>query len=209
MGTGMQRMQFEQQRSPQPIDPNLIAQNISQETQGLPPVENQQQLQGILNTLQSTYPTSTQQTTVQPSSQPPQKQIFNALFPTAGHKITSMFGNRPAPMPGASTYHQGIDIAGQLNSPINSAMTGLVQKIGMDKASGNYAKILGDDGRTYTYAHANKFTVPQGSRVNAGQPIGFMGSTGISTAPHLHFAVSENGKYIDPMTLYKGLFGGK
>ena len=184
---GQQRADFEAQREQQiqaPLQNNL--QRLTQLTQQIP----------------------IQQPTAQPVAQSPQR-LLQAVFPTASQNITSQFGNRTQPMPGASTFHQGIDIGGQANDQLRAVMPGKILQVGNNSGLGNYMKMLGDNGMTFTYGHANNFNVKPGQQVTAGQPIGAMGSTGISTGNHLHFMASQDGKYFNPMDLFKQKFGGQ
>lgn len=133
--------------------------------------------------------------------------LTNAVFPTIGHNITSGFGVRQAPTAGASTYHQGIDIAGKVGNPLYAALSGVIQQVGNNKGMGNFLKMLADNGDTFTYGHANAFGVKPGQRVNAGDILGQLGNSGVSTGPHLHFMSSKNGAYFNPMDLFKKRLG--
>ncbi len=171
------------------------------------PIEENQSNNGIFPVMGQTeekpnIPTSSfsHNTTPSPETLTP---LVTALFPTLSRKITSPYGKRTAPKAGASTFHQGIDIGGSIGDKLMSALSGTIQKVGYDKLLGNYAKILADNGMTLTYGHANGFNVKPGQKIKAGGIIGTLGSTGNSTGPHLHFGVSQNGAYIDPMTLFK------
>ena len=112
--------------------------------------------------------------------------------------VTSPFGNREAPTAGASTYHQGIDLAGPQGTPIYAARGGTVTTAGFGSAAGNYVSINHGDGFSSIYMHMTHFVVSKGTKVSQGQLIGYMGSTGVSTGSHLHFGISYNGKYVNP-----------
>lgn len=114
-------------------------------------------------------------------------------------QITSTFGYRNAPTAGASSYHQGLDIAVPANSDIAAADGGKVSSVGYDSARGYYVKIYHGNGRYTTYAHLNGYYVQKGQAVGKGETIALAGSTGISTGPHLHFEVIENGVNVDPL----------
>ena len=120
---------------------------------------------------------------------------FNA--PVTG-TVTSTFGYRDAPTAGASTYHQGIDIAAPEGTVVGAADGGKVSSVGYSKTKGNYVTIYHGNGRYTEYLHLWGYNVQKGDAVLPGQEIGKVGSTGVSTGPHLHFAVKESGTYVDP-----------
>lgn len=95
--------------------------------------------------------------------------------------------------------HPGIDIAAALNSEVHSAGAGVVVTAGKDEVYGNYIVLDHGGGLQTVYGHMNKFLVKQGDQVGRRQRIGFSGSTGRSTASHLHFEVRRNGEFLDPM----------
>ena len=124
------------------------------------------------------------------------------VWPTdPGWKIVSPFGPRKAPKPGASTFHQGIDISGlPKDSPIYAIQDGIVSDVGRNSSMGNYIKVDHGNGYESVYMHMNKHMsgLSKGDSVKAGQQIGYMGTTGISTGVHLHLGIKYNGKYVDP-----------
>jgi len=125
--------------------------------------------------------------------------------PVDNYSVSSRFGPRRAPTAGASTNHQGIDLAAPLNTPVRAAKGGRVS-ISKDEASGygKWIEITHDDGTKSRYAHLNSRGVQVGARVQAGQVIGKMGSTGTSTGSHLHFEViNANGKKVNPESVMK------
>ncbi len=112
--------------------------------------------------------------------------------------ITSGFGRRSSPTRGASTYHKGIDIAVSYGTAIVAAGSGTVLTAGYNSAMGNYI-VINHGGGLYTYyEHCSRFAVKQGASVAKGQVIAYVGSTGVSTGPHLHFGVYLNGSYVNP-----------
>lgn len=116
------------------------------------------------------------------------------------YKVTSGFGPRKAPTAGASTNHQGIDLAAPLNTPILAAKAGTVT-ISKDERTGygKWIEIKHDDGTKTRYGHLNSRAVQVGAKVAAGQEVGKMGSTGTSTGSHLHFEViNAQGQKVDP-----------
>lgn len=114
-------------------------------------------------------------------------------------RISSGFGYRSSPTAGASTYHKGIDIAVSSGTPILAAAEGEVVTASYSASAGNYV-MVSHGNRLYTvYMHCSRLAVKVGDAVVKGQVIAYVGSTGISTGAHLHFGVSKNGAYVDPM----------
>lgn len=120
------------------------------------------------------------------------------LVPCSYTLLSSPFGNREPPTSGASSYHQGVDLAGPEGTPIYASRTGVVTAATYGSAAGYYVSINHGDGYSSIYMHMTRFVVKKGAAVSAGQLIGYMGSTGVSTGPHLHFGISYNGKYVNP-----------
>ena len=113
-------------------------------------------------------------------------------------KLTSAFGYRDAPTAGASTYHQGVDLAGAEGTPIYASRAGTVTTATFGKSAGYYVTINHGDGFSSVYMHMTHYVVSKGTKVSQGQVIGYMGSTGVSTGNHLHFGISYNGSYVNP-----------
>lgn len=120
-------------------------------------------------------------------------------WPCSSHRITSYFGKRNSPTAGASTYHKGIDIGASSGSAIYAAASGTVVTAGYSSSAGNYVTISHGNGISTTYMHCSALYVSAGDSVSQGQTIAAVGSTGISTGPHLHFAVIVNGSYQNPL----------
>ena len=120
------------------------------------------------------------------------------LVPCSYTLLSSPFGYRDQPTAGASTYHQGVDLAGPQGTPIYASRTGVVTTATYSKSGGYYVSINHGDGYSSIYMHMTNYVVKSGQAVSAGQLIGYMGSTGISTGPHLHFAITYNGSYVNP-----------
>jgi murein DD-endopeptidase MepM/ murein hydrolase activator NlpD len=115
-------------------------------------------------------------------------------------RISSGFGSRKSPTAGASSYHKGLDIAISAGTPILAAGSGKVVTATYSSSAGNYV-MVSHGNRLYTvYMHASRLAVSVGDTVSAGQVIAYVGSTGISTGAHLHFGVSKNGSYVNPLT---------
>ncbi len=124
-------------------------------------------------------------------------------WPVASNYITSGFGYRNTGIPGASTYHPGFDIAANYGTPIYAADSGTVLISAYDEYGyGNYVTISHGNGYTTTYGHMSQRAVSSGTVVAKGQLIGYVGSTGISSGPHLHFEIRENGVAVTPLKFF-------
>lgn len=118
-------------------------------------------------------------------------------------KFSSGYGKRTAPKSGASTDHNGVDLAVGAGSNIYSIKPGTVYQKWFDKKGGNQLIIKHDDGTTSGYAHLENFAAKEGDRVNAGSVIGYVGSTGVATGPHLHFTYRDaSGNRVDPTNIF-------
>ena len=134
----------------------------------------------------------------EPTEAPTQPVVVSWMRPCSYVKITSPFGNRDRPTAGASSNHQGVDLAGPEGTPIYATRSGTVTIARFSNSAGYYVTINHGDGYSSVYMHMTTYTVSVGQSVSQGQLIGYMGSTGISTGPHLHFGISYNGKYVNP-----------
>lgn len=123
----------------------------------------------------------------------------NMCWPCASRRVTSYFGNRSSPTAGASTYHKGIDIGADSGTAIYAADSGTVTESGYSSSRGNYLVISHGGGISTVYMHCKALYVGTGNSVSRGQTIAAVGSTGISTGPHLHFGVIVNGSYVNPL----------
>lgn len=123
---------------------------------------------------------------------------ISMIWPTTSYRITSSFGYRSSPTAGASSYHQGIDIGASKGSPIYAAASGTVTSTGYNSVEGNYVVVAHGSGVSTVYKHCSAIYVSSGQSVSQGQTIAAVGSTGISTGPHLHFGVIEDGSYVNP-----------
>ena len=113
-------------------------------------------------------------------------------------QLTSPFGNRTSPTSGASSYHQGVDLAAPAGTPIYAARGGQVSTATYGSAAGYYVRINQMDGFSSIYMHMTNYVVSTGQNVSAGQLIGYVGQTGVATGNHLHFGISYNGAYVNP-----------
>lgn len=119
--------------------------------------------------------------------------------------ITSRFGYRVAPTTGASTYHGGLDIGAGMGASIVAAGAGDVIYAGANGGYGNCVMIDHGNGVVTVYAHMSSIGVSYGQYVTAGQYVGAVGSTGVSTGPHCHFEIRINGAQTDPAAYFSGL----
>ena len=121
------------------------------------------------------------------------------VWPTpTSYRITCNFGYRTAPTSGASTYHKGIDIGLPTGSPIVATKAGTVVMASYNSVRGYYVVINHGSGIMSYYFHNSQILVDVGEQVAAGQQVAKAGSTGVSTGPHLHFAITFNGVYVNP-----------
>lgn len=118
-------------------------------------------------------------------------------WPTNG-TITSGFGRRSSPTAGASSFHQAIDIGAPTGTPVNAADGGKVIYCGWYGGYGNRVVVDHGNGYKTCYSHLSGYQVKQGQVLRKGQQLGKVGSTGVSTGPHLDFQVEQNGQYVDP-----------
>jgi len=123
--------------------------------------------------------------------------------PINGARLSSSFGKRRHPILGYRKMHSGVDFAAPTGTPIMAAGSGTVEYAGRNGGYGNYIRIRHTDGYKTAYAHLSKFArgVRKGKYVTQDQTIGYVGSTGRSTGPHLHYEVHLNGKRINPRRL--------
>lgn len=113
-------------------------------------------------------------------------------------RVGSGFGRRARPTAGASSDHKGIDIAAAFGTPVKAAAGGVVVHVGKLGALGNAVLIDHGGGTISQYGHLSSLTVAKGQRVDQGDQVGGVGSTGVSTGNHLHYGVKVGGRYVDP-----------
>ena len=122
------------------------------------------------------------------------------VSPLPYYTLTSPFGMRLHPVLGYYRMHNGVDMSAAQGTPIYAARSGKVTVASYQAGgAGNYVSINHGDGFSSIYMHMTHYIVSVGQYVTAGQVIGYVGSTGISTGPHLHFGISYNGTYVNPM----------
>ena len=123
------------------------------------------------------------------------------IWPVSGI-VTSPYGYRRSPFnESRSEFHSGIDIRGSTGTPIRAAMSGRVSRVGFDNIMGNFVIINHHSGYSTLYGHMSVVRVRSGAYVGTGERIGDVGSTGLSTGPHLHFTVYKNGAVVNPRLL--------
>lgn len=125
------------------------------------------------------------------------------MTPINGARLSSHFGRRFHPILQTSRAHNGTDFAAPTGTPIMAAGNGIVERADRYGSFGNYIRIRHANGYKTAYAHLNGFArgIRAGSRVTQGQTVGYVGTTGRSTGPHLHYEVHLNGRPINPMSL--------
>ncbi len=123
--------------------------------------------------------------------------------PIDGARISSSFGKRKHPVLGYNKMHRGVDFAAPTGTPIYAAGDGVLTKAGRNGSYGNYIQIRHNGEYSTAYAHLSRIAkgMEAGKRVRQGQVIGYVGTTGRSTGPHLHYEVLENGKQINPLSI--------
>ena len=133
------------------------------------------------------------------------KQEINGdlfIWPCSGY-LSSNYGYRASPFGGKRQFHSGIDIAAPMGSSIKAAMSGRVTQVGNDNIWGNFVVITHHSGYRTLYAHMSLVRAKTGAYVETGERIGDVGSTGLSTGPHLHFTVYKNGVTVSPRSLMR------
>jgi murein DD-endopeptidase MepM/ murein hydrolase activator NlpD len=133
------------------------------------------------------------------------KSIEKALMktPINGARLSSTFGMRKHPILGYNKMHRGTDFAAPTGTPIMASGSGIIEQVGWNGAYGKYIRIKHNSKYKTAYAHLNGYArgIKKGSKVRQGQIIGYVGSTGRSTGPHLHYEVLVNGKRMNSQRL--------
>ena len=131
------------------------------------------------------------------------RSISKALMktPINGARLSSPFGKRKHPILGFTKHHNGTDFAAPTGTPIMASGNGTVITAGWCGKGGNCVRIRHNSSYTTGYGHLSKFATKKGRRVRQGQIIGYVGNTGMSTGPHLHYTVKYNGKFINSQKL--------
>lgn len=135
-----------------------------------------------------------------------QKDIYLATpkgFPVEGN-VTSPYGKRENPFSGASSFHSGVDISASPGTPVRATADGVVSHSGWTQHSGYLVVLEHGCGFSTIFAHNKKNTVKMGQTVKRGEVIAYVGSTGKSTGPHVHYEVWERGKSVNPKKYLQG-----
>jgi len=119
-------------------------------------------------------------------------------FPLLNFRVTSGYGMRASPISGRMHFHRGIDLAAPMGTEIFAAADGEVVETGYDRVLGYFVRISHARNWTTLYGHMQRIGTTAGARVRAGTPIGWVGSTGYSTGPHLHFEMWQGNQSRDP-----------
>jgi murein DD-endopeptidase MepM/ murein hydrolase activator NlpD len=127
------------------------------------------------------------------------------VYPVMGPRMSSDFGSRKHPVRRVKRHHDGIDLAAPIGAPIRAIAKGQVMYADPHGGYGKYIVVRHDDGFTSHYGHCDKLDVRLGQTVAAGEIIGTVGSSGVSTGPHLHFEIRRNGKPHHPESYLPGL----
>jgi murein DD-endopeptidase MepM/ murein hydrolase activator NlpD len=160
----------------------------------MPPENTIGVLRGVLNVIDA-------QITSVRSSVERQQILANAtpsIWPTTGW-LTSSFGGRRDPFTGGRDYHAGLDISADRGKPVRATADGTISEAGWSGNYGNMVLVGHRFGLSTRYGHLSHLAVRPGQTVRRGDIIGFVGSTGRSTSPHLHYEVLLNGQAINPL----------
>ena len=115
--------------------------------------------------------------------------------------LSSGFGSRPDPITGDSDYHSGLDISADRGTPVHATADGVVDAAGYNGNYGNAVLVAHGYGISTRYGHLSRFAVRIGQQVKRGQVLGYVGSTGRTTGPHLHYEILINGSAINPLRM--------
>lgn len=129
-----------------------------------------------------------------------QPKSYLANMPVRSGYVTSTYGYRSDPFTGRTAFHGGIDFAGPEGTHVYAVAPGIVTWAGEKTGYGNMVEVSHGDGMSTRYAHASRVAVKVGDLVGKDQLVAYMGSTGRSTGPHLHYEVLRNGAQVDPAT---------
>ncbi|OUP68479.1 hypothetical protein B5F10_12790 [Anaerotruncus colihominis] len=127
--------------------------------------------------------------------------------PPSSGTVTSLYGWREHPISGADDFHRGLDIAAPEGVGVYAALPGRVAEVDTSAIYGNYITLDHGGGLQTTYCHCSKIVAPAGANLRRGELLAYVGSTGVSTGPHVHFEISLNGKYYNPAWVLDGMDG--
>lgn len=127
-----------------------------------------------------------------------------SLMPVADIAMTSTFGMREHPLLGGRRMHKGVDLAAPMGTPVHAAADGMVERADWFSGYGLYVALEHGGNIETRYGHMSRLNVAAGQYVHKGDIIGYVGSTGRSTGPHLHYEVRINGEAVDPLPYIEG-----
>ncbi|HOA06890.1 MAG TPA: LysM peptidoglycan-binding domain-containing M23 family metallopeptidase [Spirochaetota bacterium] len=123
---------------------------------------------------------------------------FTSPIASKQTRLTSSFGTRKDPFTGEHEFHEGIDLACPLGTPVRTARDGIIVVAGNEGGYGNLVVVRHSNGYETYYGHLSKFLVKEGQRVKKGDIVALSGNTGRTTGPHLHYEIRKNGKALNP-----------
>lgn len=191
-------MEYEQMLENAESDEEALLAEIAQKEKDYTEAKRQEYLQWLSTSVpETTKPPSTGTS----GNNKPNSNYVNGLtwyMPCNYTKFTSPYGWRIHPVYGTRKFHSGVDLAAPSGTPIYATRSGTVTTTSYNSSSGYYVTINHGDGFSSSYLHMTHYIVSAGQRVTAGQVIGYVGSTGVSTGPHLHFTIYYNGSTVNP-----------
>ena len=122
-----------------------------------------------------------------------------SIAPVQGFRLSSTYGEREHPVLGGTRMHKGLDLAVAAGTPVRAPADGVVERASWFSSYGNFIEIAHGGNMETRYGHLSAYNVVEGQQVHKGDVIGFVGSTGRSTGPHLHYEVRIGGEAVDPM----------
>jgi len=123
------------------------------------------------------------------------------ISPVKG-RITGRFGNRIHPVTKTQSFHNGVDIAVAIGTPVLAPETGRVTEVWNHDKGGKCMAMVSQSGIRFGFAHLSEQLKKTGDSVNMGDTIALSGNTGASTGPHVHFTVKKNGSWVDPLKYF-------
>ncbi len=130
---------------------------------------------------------------------------YPSIRPVEGGRLTDRFGWRTHPITGLRDYHMGIDLSVPRGTPVKAPADGVIIKVGWAASLGKNVQIDHSEkefGFRTSFGHLSNYNVKVGQKVKRGDIIGYVGSTGLTTAPHLHYEVIHHDKHVDPLAYY-------
>lgn len=123
------------------------------------------------------------------------------LHPVPGARVSSPFGDRVHPITGDVSFHNGIDLSAPVGTPVYAPDSGTVSQVYTHPRGGLTLVLLLEDGTRAGFGHLDSVDVVPGEPVVRGETVARVGATGVVTGPHVHFTLSRNGQYLDPLPL--------